>query len=532
MMLPELLLLCFFLSPLLSAQEAWLPDSGGSLYRNPIIYADYSDPDVIRASDDYFMTASSFVHTPGLPILHSRDLIHWQIVNHAVPNIPYGNFSTPQHGGGIWAPAIREHNGIFYIYYGDPDYGIFMTKTTDPRAQWSPVVLVHRAKGWIDPCPLWDDDGNAYLVHAWARSRSGIKHRLTVNRMSADGTSLLDSGKTIYENPERQPTLEGPKIYKRNGYYYILAPAGGVSTGWQVAFRSRNIYGPYEEKIVLQQGSSSVNGPHQGGWVETPSGQSWFLHFQDANAYGRIVHLQPVTWKNDWPEMGLAPSDSAIGEPVMSYSKPDAHGEHTQLVPQTSDEFSSNELGLQWQWEANHDDTWYSLTSRPGSLRLFAVPFPSDSTRLYDMPNILGQKFPAPQFTVTTKIDISRLHTGEQCGLIINGMDYSGITITRSASGCNLQRLTCFNAPMGGKEILSRPNAVSETIVFLRVLVRPGGLCTFAWSTNGTQFETIGDPFTAKKGVWVGARFCLFCTAAKAEADRGSADFDWLRVTP
>jgi beta-xylosidase len=530
-MLPELLLLYFFLSPLAFAQAVWSPDSSNSLYRNPIIYADYSDPDVIRVGSDYYLTASSFVNTPGLPILQSPDLIHWRIVNHAVSNIPYGNFSTPQHGNGIWAPSLRYHDGEFYIFYGDPDYGIFMTKAKDPLGAWSEVRLVQKAKGWIDPCPLWDDDGNAYLVHAWARSRSGIKHRLTINRMSPDGTSLLDSGVTIYENPDKHPTLEGPKLYKRSGYYYILAPAGGVPTGWQVAFRSRNIYGPYDDKIVLRQGESPVNGPHQGGWVETPSGQSWFLHFQDVNAYGRIVHLQPVTWKNDWPEMGAAPAADAIGEPVLSYQKPAAPALQNGQVPQTSDEFDSAKLGLQWQWEANHEDNWYSLTAKPGSLRLFVLPLSSDTTRLYDLPNVLGQKFPAPQFTVTAKLDIAHLQAGGQRGLIINGMDYSGITISRGDSGFQVQRLSCFNAPQGGREIFSAPDPVASPVVFLRIVVQAGGLCTFSWSEDGNQFKRLGESFTAKKGVWVGARFAVNCSAPPRNQHGGSVDIDWIRVS-
>src|ERR1035437_6173616 len=161
--------------------SVWNPDNGNGTFKNPILYADYSDPDVIRVKDDFYLTSSSFSNFPGLPILHSKDLVNWEIIGHAAPHYPFDEFNRPQHGNGIWAPSIRYHKGEFFIYFGDPDYGIFLTKTKKPSGLWEPLTLIRKAKGWIDPCPLWDDDGNVYLVHAWAKSRSGIKHILTIN---------------------------------------------------------------------------------------------------------------------------------------------------------------------------------------------------------------------------------------------------------------------------------------------------------------------------------------------------------------
>jgi len=214
----------------------WIPDNGDGTYTNPIIDADYSDPDVIRVNDDFYMTSSSFSHFPGLPILYSKDLVNWRIIGHAVQNYPYEIFNKPQHGNGIWAPSIRYHDGQFYIYFGDPDNGVFMTKTKNPAGLWEPLKLIRSAKGWIDVCPFWDNDGNAYIIHAWANSRSGIKSILTVNKMSSDGTKILDDGITVFDGHAKHPTIEGPKLYKRNGYYYIFAPAGGVKTGWQLFY--------------------------------------------------------------------------------------------------------------------------------------------------------------------------------------------------------------------------------------------------------------------------------------------------------
>ena len=285
-----------------TAKAVWVSDGGDGTYTNPVIFADYSDPDVVRVGDDFYLVSSSFNCVPALPILHSKDLVNWTIVGHVFDRFPYGQFDLPQHGNGVWAPSIRYHQGLFYVYYGDPDYGIFMARARNPAGPWSALVCVQKAKGWIDPCPFWDGDGKAYLVHAWAKSRAGVNSMLTINRMSADGTKVLDEGKLVIDGRNGKcPTLEGPKMYKRSGYYYLLAPAGGVPHGYQLAFRARNIYGPYEARTVMDQGDTEINGPHQGGWVELKSGENWFVHFQDREAYGRVVHLQPVKWVDDWP---------------------------------------------------------------------------------------------------------------------------------------------------------------------------------------------------------------------------------------
>ena len=266
--------------------------------------------------------------------------------------VPADHFSAVRHGEGVWAPAIRFHAGKFWIYYPDPDYGIYVVTATDPAGAWSAPVLVMAGKGLIDPCPLWDDDGQVYLVHGWAKSRTGINNRLTVNRLAPDGLSAADAG-TVVIDADKLPgwnTLEGPKFYKRHGYYYIFAPAGGVVPGYQAVFRSKAIYGPYENRIVLAQGKTPINGPHQGAWVDTPSGQDWFLHFQDRGAFGRVVHLEPMVWRDDdWPVIGSDPNGTGKGEPVLTHRKPDVGRSYPAAEPQTSDEFDGGVLGLQWR---------------------------------------------------------------------------------------------------------------------------------------------------------------------------------------
>ncbi|MDK2968995.1 MAG: hypothetical protein PWQ65_98, partial [Bacteroidota bacterium] len=221
--------LLFISVPLIAQNKiskSWVADLGNGYYKNPILHADYSDPDICRVENDYYMTASSFNCIPGLPILHSNDLVNWEIIGYAIDKLePDSIFSKPQHGNGVWAPSIRYHNGEFYIYYGDPDYGIFMVKSKDPAGKWEKPLLVKKGKGLIDPCPLWDDDGKVYLVHAYAGSRAGIKSLLAVQEMNAEGTEVIGQSRIVYDGHDIDPTIEGPKFYKQNGYYYIFAPA-------------------------------------------------------------------------------------------------------------------------------------------------------------------------------------------------------------------------------------------------------------------------------------------------------------------
>lgn len=508
----------------------WRSDNEDGTYSNPIIYADYSDPDVIKIGDDYYMVSSSFNCTPALPILHSKDLVNWKIINHVAQNLPSPIFDKPQHGKGVWAPSIRFYKGEVYVYYGDPDLGIFMSKTKNPADKWEPLHLIKSAKGWIDPCPLWDDDGKAYLVHAWAKSRAGFNSILTVRRMSGDGKNILDDSVNVFDGTKNHPTIEGPKFYKRDKYYYIFAPAGGVKPGWQTVLRSKNIFGPYEDKIVLEQGTTKINGPHQGAWVSTQTGEDWFIHFQDKDAYGRIVHLQPMIWKNDWPVMGIDKDGDGKGEPVLTWKKPNVGKNYPIEVPQTNDEFDSTSLGLQWQWHANHSDHWYSLTEKKGILRLYSVSEPQGFKNFWDIPNLLLQKFPAPKFSVTTKLDFNPASIGELSGLIVMGFDYSYLAFEKKSDGIYLVKNSCKDADKETPEIEEASVRLSNSAVFLRVTVNTGGACNFSYSEDGVKYHTIGKSLIAREGRWIGAKIGLFALSKKNISPSGYSDFDWFRI--
>ncbi|MDQ3683829.1 MAG: glycoside hydrolase 43 family protein [Bacteroidota bacterium] len=517
----------------LYVSKVWVADNGDGTYKNPILHADYSDPDAIRVGNDYYMTSSSFEDVPGLPILHSKDLVNWRIIGHALKRqAPLEHFSIPRHGEGVWAPSLRFHNGEFYLYYPDPDFGIYLTKAKNASGPWSEPILVEGGKGLIDPCPLWDDDGSVYLVHAFAGSRAGIKSVIVVKKLNKAGTKVLDNGVLVYDGHEFDPTIEGPKFYKRNGYYYIFAPAGGVATGWQLVLRSKNIYGPYERKVVMDQGTTAINGPHQGAWVTTQTGEDWFLHFQDKDAYGRIVHLQPMKWVKDWPVIGVDNDGDGKGEPLLKYKKPDVGRTYSMQTPADSDEFNEPTLGLQWQWMANPKVTWAFTNSFNGSLRLFSDSLPDSAKNLWDAPNVLLQKFPAEEFMATTKLTFrpnARLEN-ERAGLTIMGLSYAALALKNTKEGMQLVYVHCQDADKGKKENEKLITRLTDATLYLRVTIAKGAKCKFSFSTDGKIFKDAGDEFVARQGKWKGAKIGIFCTRETTINDSGYADFDWFRV--
>ena len=531
----------------------WLADLGNGNYRNPILYADYSDPDAIRVGEDYFMVASSFSNSPALPILHSKDLVNWKVVNYCLKHIPEFRYNNPLHGCGVWAPSIRYHEGTYYVCFPMPDEGIYMTTTKDPFGEWSEPVNIRPGAGWIDPCPFWDDDGNAYLVAGVAKSRIGYKSVLHIVRMRPDGMGIFGDEVKIFDGNENdQITIEGPKMYKRNGYYYIFAPAGGVKTGWQTILRSKNPFGPYEYKVVLRQGDSPVNGPHQGAWVDTITGEDWFLHFQDVYAAGRITHLQPMHWENDWPIIGVNKEGNDYGEPVMQYVKPNIGktaeefkdtDKYPVCEPDTTDEFDTDKMMLQWQWNSNYDDSWYvtktdaygKKTPDGSYIRLNALA----STPLRpvsDYRNLLLQKWPAPEFECVTKMCVNGLENGDYAGIVSLGVEYGAVGIVKNFGECAIrtvrgtQSFDC-EAAYSKEDFKDYPIAKDtfadkEKTVYLRYTVKRTGTkdtkemalavknvpveeVTLEISFDGKAYEKQVS-FTAKAGRWVGVKNGMF----------------------
>ncbi|PYY22714.1 MAG: xylan 1,4-beta-xylosidase [Acidobacteria bacterium] len=520
--LPILISVCLICASAQSAPES----SENRGYRNPILFSDYSDPDVIRNGDHFYMVASSFHFVPGIPILESLDLVHWKILGHALPRLDidarYDLIGSNGYGMGVWAPAIRKHNGLFYIYFPTPTEGIFVVTAKTINGPWSKPLPLIRQPGLEDPCPFWDEDASAYLVH----SKKGAGP-LILRRMAADGLSVLDDGKEIVRDPEHLPTLEGPKIYKREGYYYIFAPFGGVERGSQAVLRSKSIWGPYEYRTVLAQGSTKINGPHQGAYVETPDGRGWFVHFQSRGAHGRIVHLQPVKWQDGWPLMGEVVPGGSVGEPIAEYPQlpVEADAKGRAMQPQTSDEFDAPTLGPQWEWNHNPDDARWSLSQRHGFLRLV----PGAASGFLRARNTLTQQMQSESLEFTVRMDVSHMQIGVRAGVAMLQKNPNGLQVVQEAGKRKLQLFTA-NDVSDGPEL--KVNTVQVRINI------DGDRAIYSYSLDdGRSFHQLGNDISITFSFWKGSRPALFAYKAtsihqgaqsKLNSDKdGAIDFDW-----
>jgi beta-xylosidase len=320
-----------------------------------------------------------------------------------------------------------------------------------------------------------------------------------VKEMNKEGTKIISDGVMVYDGHEKDPTIEGPKFYKRNGHYYIFAPAGGVSTGWQTVLRSKNVYGPYERKVVMDQGTTSINGPHQGAWVTTQTGEDWFLHFQDKDAYGRVVHLQPMKWINEWPVIGVDKDGDGKGEPVLINKKPNVGKQYPRTTVQDSDEFSETKFGLQWQWQANLKEGWAFPTPN-GSLRMFSVYQPDSIKSAWSYPNILAQKFPAEEFSVAVKISFKPKFENERFGLVIFGTDYAALSVIKKNDGVYIVQSENINADKNKNEIEISSMPVSGNEFYLKVKVSKGGICDLSYESEKGSGQLL-KTFKAKPAV-------------------------------
>lgn len=480
-------------------------DQGNGTFRNPILNADYSDPDVIRVDDTFYMVCSDF-HFMGMQVLKSKDLVNWNYISQIYSGLDINEnyVSMNRYGGGSWAPSIRYHNGTFYVYFCTPDEGLFMSSAKSPEGPWEQLHQLVNIKGWEDPCPFWDDDGNAYLGHSILGAGPIILHK-----MSPDGKCILDEGVEIY----RGPVAEGTKFLKLNRYYYLIIPEGGVAAGWQTVCRSGSIYGPYEAKKVLKEGNG-INGPHQGGIVDTLSGEWWLLHFQDRGTIGRVVHLNPVKWVDGWPLIGVDIDDDGIGEPVIVHRKPDTGFEHDKIVaPVTSDDFKSERLGLQWQWNHNPVNSSWSLTKRAGFLSLQPV---DENTDVLLTRNVLTQKIMGDRGRIITLLDTGNIADGQQAGLTLIGKSAQWIGIKK------IDGMDRVIASIDGGFIIGP--CIAENKIWLLADIYINNFCSFKYSFDNKAFISLGRGFGCSNANWKGARVGIFTNGTLA----GSADFEFF----
>ena len=516
-------------------------------YTNPIILCDYSDPDLIRVGNTFYMTASSFNFMPGLPILTSTDLVNWNLVNYAVKKIPLALYDNPQNAKGLWAPSIRYHDGLFYIFVATPDEGIMETHTADPLGEWSELHFIWKGKGFEDPCPLWDDDGRVWLVHGYVKSRIGFNSMLGLLELDPKTLEAVSEDKIIYDGRKSQPTIEGPKFYKRKGWYYIFAPAGGVTDGWQTELRSRKIDGNYEEKIMLVQGKSSTNGPHQGGWVQTAGGEDWFVHFQERGVFGRIVHLQPAAWKDDWLLLGTSVATGEIpGQAVAEWECPAIQiqgvaGSDETRLPASKAVRLSPFADMQWQWSANVNESFADF-SEDGSMTLYALDTREKKDQslpyLWNSANVLTQKVQAENFDFFVAVDAENLCEGQRAGIVFLGQRYASLAVERQKDGFSL---VYFESEVADDEVknervidrffLSVPEdarALQFKMHFVKKDERRGEVTFSAGlgsEADSAEWIPASEPFIAEKAHWVGGRFGIYAVGKESSDSRGKAVF-------
>ncbi len=485
-------------------------------YTNPVVDGDYPDPDVIRVGEDFYMVVSSFNYTPGVPVLHSRNLVEWELINHVFDEIPFERFDKVCEGDGAWAPSIRYHNGKFYCVIPFPDEGVYVSETTDPRGKWSPLRCLIDGKGIIDPCPIWTD-GKCYLAVAFAKSRIGFNSCIGLYEVSEDLTECLSESYTIiYDGQKDNPTIEGPKFYKHGEYFYILAPAGGVKRGWQTALRSKDVYGPYESKVILAQNDSSINGPHQGALVDLPDGKWAFIHFQDLNAYGRIVNLQPAVWQGDWVICGEVRDEFPAGTPVYGGEYP-VKVKTRYRIPE-SDNFRGKKLSLIWQTPANKGEGWYSLG---GGLRLNCVP---SEELLNAVPQVFTTKITRASFVAEVKIEPHFTCDGDEAGFVLTGEEYAYVCVCRQ-NGENYIKLRYGDAD--GEERFCNMPMRKKKVVIKIIVENHYHDFDYMFKVNG---EVLPYAFDGKAGKWVGAKLGVYARNIAGESGGGFAKFKYFKI--
>lgn len=495
-------------------------DQGDGTFANPVLNADYSDPDVIRVGNKYYMTCSEF-HYMGMPILESDDMVNWRIITQIYNKIDLPIFECMDgYGDGTWAPALRYHDGRFYMYVCMPHTGLYMSTAPKAEGPWEPLHLVHAADGWEDPCPLWDNEGNAWL----GRSQLGAGP-IYIHKMSRDGRRLLDEGVKVYEGP----VAEGTKLFMRDGYYYMSIPEGGVSTGWQMVLRSKSIYGPYEGRRVLEQGSTDVNGPHQGALVDTPDGEWWFYHFQSLDPQGRVMHLQPVKWQADgFPTIGQDYDGNGVGEPMKivpmpqvgksKFARSSSARQHKTFHPQTSDNFNRGRLGIQWQTNHNATPDGVSVTRRKGWLALQSLP----ADRMEKAKNQLVQKTMGYCGEATVKLALDGMKPGQRAGMGCLGGIMNGVGVMMQEDGT--YRL--YFDEIGHAHPQDTPVLTAKNSIWIRFTIdAPNQQHQFSYSLDGKKFTKIGSCFREWSHGWKGTHISLFTYNTGSEPG-GVAYFD------
>jgi beta-xylosidase len=485
-------------------------DNGDGTYTNPVIAADFPDPDVILVGDTYYMVTTTMFVFPGVTVLKSHDLVNWEYCSNAVTRFDfspcYDLEGCNRYGHGQWATSIKYHDGKFYLLFITLNEGGFLCSADHAEGPWQVEKL---PKGFYDPGLFFDEDGRIYVAQGYGKISITELDR---NFAPISKDSLVFTG-------DIRGGIEGTHVYKINGYYYLYCTYGGVD-GIQVALRSKSIYGPYEEKVVLRDTTPGVTfGVHQGALIKTQTGEWWTMLFVDSGPFGRFPSLHPVTWVDGWPMAGVD------GKGVVTHKKPDVGKVYPITDMPTSDEFNGPTLGMQWGWNHNPDSTGWSLTQRPGYLRL------TNEKVVQNLPearNMLTQRpfagrdrsFPTSGYT---KLEVEHMKDGDVAGLAVFQDPYAYIAVKQEHGS---KQLIMVN---NGQIIANEP--FTGNIVYLRTVAsNKTRKATFEFSDDNKTFKPLGNELSMRFNltVFTGNKFCLFNYATIATG--GYADFDWFRT--
>jgi beta-xylosidase len=573
--IPILATFCLLVVMQVMGQEAQTElwgDQGDGTFRNPILAGDYSDPDPIRVGKDYYMASSTFACSPGVTILHSRDLVNWETIGAAFADLtviePRFNWDRmDRYTKGIYAPSLRYHDGRFWVFVNSYDEGFYCCTATNPTGPWKVTQIVDknrkplRAGGWTDPCPFWDDNGKAYL----ASSRPGKVWFGYLFEMTPDGTQLLDAdtdkmnvADVQYAYPEGGTlyspfySTEGNKIYKRNGYYYLIHIEflnGGNGMGTYV-FRSKNIYGTKADGTPGKPGDigtyeifkfgpvgptdADQKIPGQGGLVDTPDDRwFWMAQFNNSGSDGRRPTLIPVTWIDDWPVPGVNIKDKQ-GDFAWHLPKP-IQGSPVKF-PFCSDNFDKPALNPCWLWNHQPRAEKWSLKERSGFLRLHAFKpagqtGPDEPVNFFKVGNVINQRHFRSELTQTTfKLDLSGMADGQEAGIahFNGGRDYASLGVSQKGE------IRTLKYEENGKQITGPELPKGTSVIWMRSTVKMDDVNAFEYSFNGEIYTTFGGGYVLKTAGWRGDMVGTYTFNRLGEAgylDVDSFQYD-VRNTP
>jgi beta-xylosidase len=494
-------------------------DNGDGTYTNPVIAADFPDPDVILVGDTYYMVTTTMFIFPGVTVLKSHDLINWEYCSNAVQRFDFSNCynldTCNRYSHGQWATSIKYNNGKFHLLFITLNEGGFLCTASKAEGPWEIRKL---PKGFYDPGLFFDEDGRIYVANGYSK--------ISITELNPDFSPKTNDSLVFTGDIRRG--LEGTHVYKINGYYYLYGTYGGRD-GIQVALRSKNIYGPYEQKIVIRDTTPGVNfGIHQGALIKTQTNEWWTMLFVDSGPFGRFPSLQPVTWVDNWPMIGVN------GKAVITYRKPNVGKTYPIQTLPTSDEFNSKTLGMQWGWNHNPDSTKWSFTQRPGYLRLTTGKVVSN---LREARNTITQRtftyyndsIPAAG---STKMDIDKMKDGDIAGLAVFQDPYAYIAVKQTNG---VKYIIMVN---NGKPVDSV--VINKLIIYLRTIASNSTRkAWFEYSFDNKTFTRLGNELSMRfnLSVFTGNKFCLFNYATKPVRPSGGesggyVDFDWFRMIP